>query len=82
MKRVGMKSHNRLVALFTLILSIAGCSSESIYYSLRSMQKDSCNSNPDSFQRDRCLKEQDVSYDKYQKERAGTPSHQASGSSR
>lgn len=61
------------LAASLLAICASACSTESVYYSLRSMQKDACEINPDAYQRDRCLKDQGTSFDNYQRSRMAEP---------
>lgn len=57
---------------------ISGCSTESLYHSLRLYQQDECNRDPDFESRRRCLDDQATPYDRYQRERASKPVDPAS----
>ncbi|WP_239187616.1 hypothetical protein [Candidatus Nitrotoga sp. HW29] len=64
----------KLQTLFTVLLTstlTAACSSEQLYATGRNAQRSECIKLPDTQERDRCLKDADLSYDMYQREVEG-----------
>lgn len=64
----------KLQTLFTVLLTstlTAACSSEQLYATGRNAQRSECIQRPDTQERDRCLKDADLSYDMYKREVEG-----------
>jgi hypothetical protein len=60
--------------LFTVLLAstlTAACSSEQLYAAGRNAQRSECIKRPDAQERDRCLKDADLSHDAYKREAKG-----------
>ncbi|ALT79166.1 hypothetical protein [Paucibacter sp. KCTC 42545] len=63
-----------LTTALALSLSLlSACSSQEWYAAGREAQRDQCNKLMDSAQRDRCLQDANMSYDRYQREKAPAP---------
>ncbi|MDD1623848.1 MAG: hypothetical protein LUO94_03690 [Methylococcaceae bacterium] len=60
-----------LITVFLASTLAAACSSEQLYAAGRSAQRSECITRLDAQERDRCLKDADLSYDAYKREVEG-----------
>ena len=61
----------RFLTSACILLAMAACSSEQLYQTGRSAQREECNKLQDPLQRERCFKDADTSYDAYKREAEG-----------